>query len=52
MVNYRHVIHSLKTKPMALMRLVYRDELFPRGAYRRCFEAAMKAQGLADAAAG
>ena len=44
-VNYRHVIHSLKTKPMALMRLVYGGELFPRQEYRRCFEAAMKAQG-------
>ncbi len=40
-VNYRHVIHSLKTKPMALLNLVYRDELFPREAYRRCFEMAM-----------
>ena len=40
-VNYRHVIHSLKKKPMALMNLVYRDELFPREAYRRCFELAM-----------
>ncbi len=41
-VNYRHVIHSLKTRPMALMNLVYRDELFPREAYRRCFEAALE----------
>ena len=24
-VNYRHVIHSLKKKPMALLNLVYRD---------------------------
>ncbi len=40
-VNYRHVIHSLKTKPMALLNLVYRDELFPREAYRRCHEMAM-----------
>ena len=29
-VNYRHVIHSLKKKPMALRNLVYRDALFPR----------------------
>ena len=42
-VNYRHVIHSLKKKPMALLRLVYRDELFPREAYRRCFEQALEA---------
>ena len=37
-VNYRHVIHALKRKPMALLNLVYRDQLFPREAYRRCFE--------------
>ena len=41
-VNYRHVIHSLKKKPMALMNLVYRDALFPRAAYRRCFEVALE----------
>ena len=41
MVNYRRVIHALKTKPMALLNLVYRDELFPREAYRRCFELAI-----------
>lgn len=38
-VNYRHVIHSLRRKPMALLNLVYRDQLFPREAYRRTFEA-------------
>jgi len=37
-VNYRHVIHALRRKPMALMSLVYRDQLFPREAYRRTFE--------------
>jgi hypothetical protein len=37
-VNYRHVIHSLRKKPMALMNLVYRDQLFPREAYRRTFD--------------
>jgi hypothetical protein len=37
-VNYRHVIHSLRRKPMALMNLVYRDRLFPREAYRRTFD--------------
>ena len=41
-VNYRHVIHSLKKKPMALLNLVYRDTLFPREAYRRCFETALE----------
>src|SRR6056297_2642098 len=38
-VNYHHVIHSLRCKPMALLNLVYRDKLFPRLAYRRAFEA-------------
>jgi len=38
-VDYRHVIHALRQKPMALMNLVYRDQLFPRQAYRRAFEA-------------
>jgi hypothetical protein len=37
-VNYRHVIHSLRKKPMALLGLVYRDRLFPRQAYRRTFD--------------
>jgi hypothetical protein len=37
-VNYRHVIHSLRRKPMALLNLVYRDRLFPREAYRRTFD--------------
>lgn len=37
-VDYRHVIHALRRKPGALMRLVYRDQLFPREAYRRMFE--------------
>jgi transposase InsO family protein len=37
-VDYRHVIHALKRKPMALLNLVYRDQLFPRPAYRRAFE--------------
>ena len=38
-VDYRHVIHALRRKPMALRNLIYRDELFPREAYRRAFEA-------------
>ncbi len=37
-VDYRHVIHSLRRKPMALLGMVYRDQLFPRDAYRRTFE--------------
>lgn len=42
-VDYRHVIHSLRRKPMALLGLVYRDQLFPRDAYRRTFEALIEA---------
>ena len=38
-VDYRHLIHALRRKPMALMGLVYRDKLFPRQAYGRAFEA-------------
>ncbi len=38
-VNYRHVIHSLRRKPGALANLVYRDALFPRTEYRSCWEA-------------
>lgn len=37
-VNYHHVIHALRRKPMALASLVYRDQLFPRQAYRLTFE--------------
>ena len=32
-VDYHHIIHSLRRKPMALLNLVYRDALFPRPAY-------------------
>ncbi len=41
-VNYRHVIHSLRRKPMALLNLVYRDQMFPREAYRRTFHAVLE----------
>lgn len=37
-VDYRHVIHALRRKPMALNNLVYRDQLFPRPAFARAFE--------------
>jgi hypothetical protein len=37
-VDYRHVIHALRRKPMALLGLVYRDQLFPRDAYRQTFD--------------
>src|SRR5260370_1287469 len=38
-VDYRHVIHALRRKPMALLNLGYREQLFPRRAYQRAFEA-------------
>ncbi|MBX7250315.1 MAG: IS21 family transposase [Caulobacteraceae bacterium] len=41
-VNYHHVIHSLRRKPMALLNLVYRDQLFPRQAYRRTFDSLLE----------
>ena len=44
-VDYRHVIHALRRKPMALLNLVYRDQLFPREAYRRAFEALLAGVG-------
>ena len=51
-IDYRHVIHALRRKPFRRRRtsgsttlpgLVYRDQLFPRDAYRRLYEAAMEA---------
>jgi len=44
-VDYRHVIHSLRRKPMALLNLVYRDQLFPRRAYALAFEALLLGLG-------
>lgn len=44
-VNYRHVIHSLRKKPMAMMGLVYRDQLFPRQAFRDTFTALLERAG-------
>jgi len=38
-VDYRHIIHALRRKPMALLNLVYREQLFPRRAYQHAFEA-------------
>ncbi len=43
-VDYHHVIHALRRKPMALLNLVYRDQLFPRAAFRRTWEALIAAQ--------
>ena len=44
-VDYRHVIHALRRKPMALLNLVYREQLFPREAYKRAFEALLASVG-------
>jgi transposase InsO family protein len=44
-VDYRHVIHSLRRKPMALLNLVYRDQLFPRRADADAFAALLKHEG-------
>ena len=44
-VDYRHVIHALRKKPMALNHLVYRDQLFPRPAYARAFAALHQSVG-------
>ena len=37
-LDYRHVIDGLKRKPQAFKGLVFRDDLFPREAYRRVWE--------------
>ena len=39
----RHVIHALRRKPQALLNLVYRDQLFPRAAFRRTWESLIAA---------
>jgi hypothetical protein len=44
-VDYRHVIHALRRKPMALLNLVYREQLFPRRAYQRAFETLLASDG-------
>src|SRR5215467_432877 len=44
-VDYRHVIYSLRRKPMALLSLVYREQLFPHRAYRRASEALLAGGG-------
>ena len=43
-VDYRHVIHALRRKPQALLNLVYRDQLFPRIAFRKAWDALIAAQ--------
>jgi len=44
-VDYRHVIHSLRRKPMALLNLIYRDQLFPRRAFAKAFDALLAEAG-------
>lgn len=49
-VDYRHVIASLRAKPGALAGLAYRDALWPRPAYRRAWEALVAVQSEREAA--
>jgi hypothetical protein len=42
-VDYRHVIQALRRKPQALLNLVYRDQLFPRAAFRNTWDALIAA---------
>jgi hypothetical protein len=44
-VDYRHVIHALRRKPMALNNLVYKDQLFPHPAYRKAFDVLLEREG-------
>lgn len=44
-VDYRHIIHSLRRKPMALLNLVYRSQLFPRRAFARAFDLLLESKG-------
>ena len=48
-VDYRHVIHALRRKPMALLHLVYRDQLFPRDAYRHAWDRLIATQSSRNA---
>jgi len=48
-INDRHAIGSLKTRPGALPDPVCRDDLFPRVACQPCFETALAACGAHDA---
>ena len=43
-VDYRHIIHALRRKPMALLNLVYREQLFPRDAFRHAWDALIARQ--------
>jgi hypothetical protein len=48
-VDYHHVIHALRRKPMALLNLVYRDRLFPREAFRQAWDRLVATQPARNA---
>ncbi len=48
-VDYRHIIGSLRAKPGALAGLTYRDALWPRPAFRRAFDALIVVQPAREA---
>ncbi len=48
-VNYHHVIHSLRKKPMALLHLTYRDRLLPGQEYRKAFDSLLEHRSDKDA---
>jgi hypothetical protein len=48
-VDYHHVIHALRRKPMALLNLVYRDQLFPRDAFRHTWDRLVATQASRNA---
>src|SRR5215469_6032327 len=48
-VDYHHVIHALHRKPMALLNLVYRDQLFPRDAFRHTWDRLVATQASRNA---
>ena len=49
-IDYRHVIASLRAKPGALAGLTYRDALWPRTAYRRSWDALIALRPTREAA--
>lgn len=48
-IDYRHIIHSLKRKPMALANLSYRDALLPGDSWRRTWDALVETADIATA---
>lgn len=44
-VDYRHIIESLKRKPGAFARYVYREALFPSVTFRRAYDVLCKQRG-------